>query len=355
MASVDPWLRDLLEVPIVQAPMAGAGTPELAAAVSAAGGLGSLGCALLTAEEIDASVQTIRRLTNRAFNLNFFCHAEPAADAARDRRWLDLMAKYYGEFGIDLPERLTPGRASFNDELCELVVKLRPPVVSFHFGLPRKDLLDRIRAAGCRVLSSATTPGEAAVLAAGGVDAVIAQGIEAGGHNGNFAGGGIAAAYGTMALVPLVVDCTSVPVIAAGGISDGRGVAAALILGAAAVQIGTAYLFCAEAAITPLHRAALADARNRFTVHTNVFTGRPARGFSNRMIDEFGPLNPAAPDFPLPGSVSGPLRRAAEQKGRDDFSALWAGQAAALGRAMPAADLTRLLAREAKERLAATT
>jgi nitronate monooxygenase len=348
------WLSDLgVELPIVQAPMAGAGTPELAAAVSAAGGLGSLGCAMLTAEQIDASVGTIRRLTNRAFNLNFFCHSEPGSDPARARQWLDRLAPYYRDLGIVPPAGLVPGRQAFNDELCDLVVRLRPPVVSFHFGLPRADLVDRVRGAGCRVLSSATTPGEAAHLDAAGVDAIIAQGTEAGGHNGNFAGAGLAAAFGTMALVPQVVDRVSVPVIAAGGIADGRGIAAALMLGATAAQIGTAYLFCPEASISRLHRAALGDARNRVTAHTNVFTGRPARGFINRLIREVGPIAADAPDFPLPGSASTPLRQAAEAKGIEDFVPLWGGQAAALGRSMPAGELTRMRAGEAKARLAA--
>lgn len=349
-------LTDLgLELPIIQAPMAGSGTPELAAAVSAAGGLGSLGCALLSAEEIEASVRAIRMRTNRPFNLNFFCHTPPVRDADKEARWLDRLAHYYRESGATAPEGLTVAQRPFDAALCDLVVTLRPRVVSFHFGLPEPALVDRVRAAGCRILASATTPAEAEWLEEGGVDAVIAQGIEAGGHNGNFAGGGIATAFGTMSLVPLVADAVSVPVIAAGGIADGRGIAAAFALGASAVQIGTAYLFTPEVTINPVHRAALASAADRLTVHTNVFTGRPARGFVNRIIRDLGPMAADAADFPLLGSGLNPLRDATDASGTEDFTALWAGQAAALGRAMPAGKLTRQLAEDALERMKAAT
>lgn len=352
----DTRLLDLLgiEHPIVQAPMAGSDSPALAAAVSAAGGLGSLGCAMRTAEDVDAAVREIRRRTNRPFNLNFFCHGEPRRDDERDLAWLERLAPYYAELRIDPPKSLSAGRAPFDEELCVMVEEVRPPVVSFHFGLPPDPLFQRVKAAGCRVLCSATTPEEAVLLAERGVDAVIAQGAEAGGHRGVFAedwrtGSGM---IGTLALVPQAVDAVEVPVIAAGGIADGRGIAACLALGAAGAQIGTAFLFTPESAVSDVYRSALAEGRAVDTQLTNVMTGRPARGLTNRLMREHGPLAGEAPDFPLAATASGPLRAAAESRGSADFSSLWAGQAVGLGRAMPAADLTRLLAEEAQSRLA---
>ncbi len=345
-----------IELPVIQAPMAGSDSAALAAAVSAAGGLGSIGCAVHGAAEIEAIVGDIRRATNRPFNLNFFCHAPPAPDPARETAWVQRLSGYYAELGIDPPARLTAGRAPFDEELCALVEELRPPVVSFHFGLPPDPLFERVKAAGCRVLCSATAPEEAVWLAGRGVDAIIAQGSEAGGHRGTFgedwrSGSGL---MGTLSLVPQIVDAVEVPVIAAGGIADGRGIAACAMLGASAVQIGTAYLFTPESAISDVYRRALAEARSAQTRVTNVMTGRPARGLVNRLMREAGPMNDAAPDFPIAATASGPLRPAAEARGSADFSSLWAGQSVSLGRALPAAELTRLLVREAQDRLAAT-
>jgi nitronate monooxygenase len=342
-----------LELPIIQAPMAGADSPELAAAVSAAGGLGSLGCAMRSPAEIEAAVHAIRAHTERPFSLNFFCHAPPRSDPERNRTWLGRLARYYDEFGVPAPASLPAARRPFDEALCALVVELQPPVVSFHFGLPSEAMLSRLRAAGCHVLCSATTPAEASWLQERGVDAVIAQGLEAGGHRGVFiddwrAGSG---QIGTMALVPQVVDAVEIPVIAAGGIADGRAVAACFALGAAGVQIGTAFLFCPEAAISPLHRTALEQAHADATVLTNVFTGRPARALANRMTRELGPIAPEAPEFPVPAAAAMPLRQAAEATGSADFTPLWSGQAAALGRALPAFELTRLLADEARAQL----
>jgi len=354
----DTRLLDRLGIalPIVQAPMAGADSPALAAAVSEAGGLGSLAGALRTPQGLAAAVAEVRARTERPFNLNFFCHAEPPPDPARDRAWLDRLAPYYAEFGLDPPTTLAGGRAPFDAELCALVEALRPAVVSFHFGLPEAALLARVKATGAAVLASATTPEEAVWLEARGVDAVIAQGAEAGGHRGTFAedwrgGSGM---IGTLALVPQVADAVAVPVIAAGGIADGRGIAAALALGAAGVQIGTAYLFTPEAAIGAVHRAALARASADEARVTNVITGRPARGLMNRLMRETGPIAAEAPAFPQASPASAPLRQAAEARGSVDFTPLWAGQAVALGRAgEPAAALTRDLAEAALARLAA--
>lgn len=346
-----------IELPIVQAPMAGAGLADLAIAVSEAGGLGSLPTAQLSLDQLRSEVQTIRRRTTKPINLNFFCHSPPAPDPARDAAWRERLAPYYRELGVD-PEAPLPslGRAPFDDAMCALVEEFRPEVVSFHFGLPEPALLARARAAAAVIAASATTVEEAQWLEALGCDAIIAQGAEAGGHRGIFLGDPLrdcATQAGTMALVPQVVDAVKLPVIAAGGIADARGIAAAFALGAAAVQLGTAYLFCPEARVTALHRAALRQARDNTTALTNVFTGRPARGIVNRAMRELGPLSADAPAFPLAGNALFPLRAAAEARGLSDFGALWSGQAARLGRELPAGELTRTLAAEALARLAA--
>jgi nitronate monooxygenase len=343
-----------IEHPILLAPMAGFGTPDLGAAVCEAGGLGSLACAVLSVEQIRAGVGVMRQRTDKPINVNFFVHQEPTPDAAREAGWRKSLGAYYAEFGIDpakIPE--SSGRGSFDEVACDLMVELKPKVVSFHFGLPEQRLLERVKKAGCVTLSSATTVEEARWLEDHGIDAVIAQGNEAGGHRGMFLTEDIAAQPGTFALVPQVVDAVKVPVIAAGGIADARGVVAALALGASAVQIGTAYLFCDEANITPIHRAALNAARADQTALTNVFTGRPARGLLNRVMREQGPISPHAPAFPLATSAIGPLRAAAEAKGSGDFTPLWSGQAASLGRGGPAADFTRSLIESTRERMKA--
>jgi nitronate monooxygenase len=337
-----------IELPILQAPMAGAVLADMAIAVAEAGGLGALPAALLDAEGFRRELGIIRQRTDKPINVNFFCHRPPAPDPAREAAWKDRLAPYYRELGLD-PAMPTPAgqRAPFDEAFCTLVEEQRPEVVSFHFGLPEQPLLDRVRAAGARVIASATTVPEAVWLAERGCDAIIAQGAEAGGHRGIFLTDDVAAQPGTLALVPQVVDAVSVPVIAAGGIADGRGIAAAFALGASAAQVGTAYLFCPEATIAPLHRKALHEPRRGETAITNVFTGRPARGIVNRVMREVGPLAPEAPAFPLAGGALAPLRARAEPAGSDDFMSLWAGQAAALGRDMPAGELTRALAREA--------
>ena len=343
-----------IEIPIVQAPMAGSVSSEMVVAVSEAGGLGSLPCAMLNAEQIRTELGIIRQRTARPINVNFFCHAPPQRDARREAAWKERLAPYYAELGID-PDAQPSGsvRAPFDDAMCDAVLEFRPEVVSFHFGLPDQRLLRRVKESGAKVLSSATSVAEARALEAQGCDAIIAQGYEAGGHRGMFLTDDIASQAGTMALVPQVVDAVGVPVIAAGGIGDGRGIVAALALGAAAVQIGTAYLFCPEAKVGAAHRAALKGANESATVLTNVFTGRPARGIVNRIVREVGPMSQDAPAFPLAATGVGPLRSKDEAAGSGDFTPLWSGQAAALGRELPAGELTRTLASEASERLAA--
>jgi nitronate monooxygenase len=340
------------EHPIIQAPMAGAQDFELVAAASEAGALGSLPCAMLSAEQMHDQVGKIRDRTSKPFNLNFFCHTPPRPDNAREAAWRDRLAPYYSQLGLDpnAPVKAA-ARAPFDTALCDAVVALQPKVASFHFGLPEPALLDRVKRAGCVVLSSATTVEEARWLVAHGADAIIAQGYEAGGHRGMFLTDNIATQAGTFALVPQIADAVDVPVIASGAISDARGIAAAFALGAAGVQIGTAYLFCPEAKISAPHRATLKAGRDDGTALTNLMTGRPARGYYNRMMRDIGPISELAPEFPLASAALAPLRAKAESQGSGDFSPLWSGQASALGRELPAAELTRTLAAEALDRM----
>ena len=353
--ALDRRIQDLfgIALPILQAPMAGAQGAELAAAVAEAGGLGALPGALLSPEQLRNEIGIVRQRTARPLNVNFFCHTPPVADAAREAGWKQRLAPFYREFGLD-PAMPTPAgsRAPFDDAYCAVVEEMKPEVVSFHFGLPAPALVDRVRAAGARIVSSATTADEARWLEDHGCDAIIAQGAEAGGHRGIFLTDHVASQAGTMALVPQVVDAVALPVIAAGGIADGRGIAAAFALGASAVQIGTAYLFTPEAKITVMHRAALKTAKDDSTALTNLFTGRPARGIVNRVMREIGPLSADAPAFPTAGGALAPLKAKAEAAGSGDFSSLWSGQAAALGREVGAGELTRRLAGEMQEQLA---
>ena len=340
-----------IDVPIVQAPMAGSSASALAIAVSAAGGLGSLPCATLPPDSVRHEVAAIRAATDRPFALNFFCHAAPSPDATDLSAWLDRLAPYFDELGAERPQPGGggAGRMSFAEEQCALVEELRPAVVSFHFGLPDAGLVDRVKATGATVLSSATTAAEARWIEEHGGDVVIAQGSDAGGHRAMFLTSDPAMQVGTMALVPAVVDSVRSPVIAAGGIADGRGIAAAIALGADGVQLGTAFLRCPEALTSPLHRAALASASGDQTVLTNVRTGRPARSIVNRLIREFGPIVDSVPPFPLAALGTTPLRAAAEPAGSAEFSPLWSGQAVALGRAVPAGELVRELVATARD------
>jgi nitronate monooxygenase len=335
--------------------MAGAALSARAIGAAQAGALGSLACAMLSPEAIRREVGLFRQATSRPLNLNFFCHQPPSTDPAHEQRWRRRLAPYYAEFGLDPAMPLKPAvRAPFDAELALLVEELRPEVVSFHFGLPETSLLQRVRATGAKIFSSATTVAEARWLEERGCEAIVAQGAEAGGHRGMFLATEPAAQVGTMALVPQIVDAVKVPVIAAGGIADGRGIAAAFALGASAAQIGTAYLFCSEATISPVHRAALLRAGADETVLTNVPTGRPARSILNRVIREVGPISADAPPFPLASGALAPLRGQTEPAGSGDFMPLWSGQAAPLSpRSITAAELTTKLAHDALQRLAA--
>lgn len=334
-----------IELPIIQAPLAGIQGSAMAVAVSNAGGLGSLPCAMLTVDALRSELAAIKAATDRPFNVNFFCHTPPAPDASREAIWRAALAPYYAEFGID-PAGIPagPGRAPFSAEVADILDEFKPAVVSFHFGLPSPELLARARRWGAKILSSATTIDEACWLESHGVDAIIAQGLEAGGHRGIFLSDDLTTQVGTFALLPQIVQAVRLPVIAAGGIADARGVASAIALGAAGVQIGTAYMLCPEATTSAPHRAALKSSAARHTALTNIFTGRPARGIMNRIMRELGPICAAAPEFPLAPSAIAPLRTQAERRGSGDFSPLWAGQNASGCKEMPAAELTRNLA-----------
>ena len=346
----DTRILDLLgiELPIIQAPMAGATGAAMVIAASNAGGLGSMPAALLSTDQLREELKVIRAQTQRPINVNFFCHQPPVADEQGARDWKNLLEPYYSELGVDF-DAPTPvsNRAPFDNATCEVVEALRPQVVSFHFGLPEKSLLDRVKATGAKVLSSATTVEEAIWLEQHGCDAIIAMGNEAGGHRGMFLSDDLSSQVGTFALVPQIVDAVKIPVIAAGGISDARGVAAAFMLGASAVQVGTAYLFTPEAKVSASHHKALRTARESDTAVTNLFTGRPARGILNRVMRELGPMSDKAPAFPLAGGALMPLRA----KGEADFSNLWAGQAFPLGKELSTAELTRKMAEEGLAKL----
>lgn len=356
--SLHPLLQT--ELPLIQAPMAGVQGSRLALAVCEAGGLGSLPCAMLSPDALRTELKALRTQTRQPWNLNFFCHTEATPDAAREAAWRELLAPYHREFGTR-PGPPGGARAPFSEPLADLVEEDgalgMPRIVSFHFGLPSERLLARVRIWGAKILASATTVEEARWLEDHGVDAVIAQGLEAGGHRGHFLPhqqgddpadpAALLAQAGTFALLPQIVGAVLVPVIAAGGICSAQGVAAARALGASAVQVGTAYLLCPEADTTPLHRAALIAARDHPqsypTALTNLFTGRPARGLVNRLMRELGPINSQAPAFPLAGAALAPLRAEAERRGSSEFSPLWSGQNLAGCHEIGAAQITRQL------------
>lgn len=333
--------------PILLAPMAGAGGVALAAAAMDGGAVGALPCAMLTPAEIRAQITELKAAAEGPINLNFFCHRLPPVPD--ETEWRALLAPFYAEYGVGPPDQAPPLRAPFDAAMADVVEELRPEIVSFHFGLPDQPLFDRVRASGALVIASATTVAEARWLAARGVDAVIAQSWEAGGHTSRFLPApeherdDRSAAMGLFALLPQIADAVDLPVIAAGGIADGRGIAAALMLGADAVQIGTAFLTCPESGISPTHRVALAGDGAERTLFTNLFSGGMARGLSNRLMNALGPVRGEAPPFPYASSALARLR-AADPAG---FGPLWAGQAARLARPMPASALVETLSAEA--------
>lgn len=334
-----------IELPIIQAPMAGVQGSALAIAVSNAGGLGSLPCALLSAESMQRELTAIREQTSRPYSVNFFCHEDPVPDETRQLQWRALLEPYYKELGLDssAPHN-APARRPFSQEAAEILSHFKPPIVSFHFGLPSPELLQRVRSWGAKVLSSATTVAEARWLEARGVDVIIAQGYEAGGHRGTFLDGSVAEQMGTFALLPQIANAVRVPVVAAGGIVDAATVSSAFSLGAAGVQAGTVYLLSPEATTSNVHRAALKEERANRTQLTNLFSGGIARGIPNRLMRELGAINSTALPFPLASAALAPLRAAAERAGSGDFSPLWAGQNTTRCTELPAARITRDLA-----------
>ena len=339
------WLDTLsLQAPVWQAPMAGSQHHVLAAAVSNAGGLGALPAAMLTPEGLREMMAAVRQLTSRAFQVNFFCHRPVEVGAQALHGWAQALSPYYREFGLDaeaVPQGA--GRTPFSAEMLAVLREAPPAVVSFHFGLPPMDLLHSVKALGCKVVSSATTVQEALWLEQHGVDAIVAQGLEAGGHRGMFLSTDLNTQQGLFVLLPQIVRAVRVPVIAAGGIVTADSVRAARALGASGVQVGTAYLKTPEATTSAVHRAALHTARGSDTALTVLFSGRPARGIVNRLMRELGPLNPVAPAFPTATAGVAPLRAAAEAQGLGDFSPLWSGQHVAAARACSAAELTQEL------------
>ncbi|MGJ3254717.1 MAG: NAD(P)H-dependent flavin oxidoreductase [Alcanivorax sp.] len=333
------------DLPLIQAPMAGVQDWRLAAAVCEAGGLGSVPAGMLNAQGLEEQLTQLSAATDNPWNVNFFCHRPPTPDPLGEQRWVETLLPFYEAFAADasaIPHG--PSRQPFDQDCAAVLERFRPAVVSFHYGLPEAALLDRVKATGATVLSTATTVEEALWLAANGADGVIAQGLEAGGHRGHFLSDDLSLQQGTISLLPQIRDAISLPVIAAGGIATPAGVKAARTLGASAVQVGTAYLLCPEATTKGVHRQWLQSDRARHTALTTVFSGRPARGMMNRLMDTLGPLPEAAPAFPLAGNAIGPLRAAAEAQGSGDCSPLWAGQFASACREVSATEVTRWLA-----------
>ena len=339
-----------LSHPIIQAPMAGTTTPALAAAVSNAGALGSLGVAAMHADAAREAIKQTRTLTQGAFNINLFCHKPAQADARRERAWIDYLAPSFAEFGAQPPAQLREIYASFmvDDDMLHMLLDERPAVVSFHFGLPDAKRIAALHAAGCYLMATATSLDEARRIEAAGIDAIVAQGIEAGGHRGIFDPDGPDEQLGTLALTRLLSTRLSLPVIAAGGIMDGAGIAAALTLGAQAAQLGTAFVSCPESNADAAYRQALlAQDDAHVTVMTRSISGRPARGFANRLTAlGAAPECPVLPDYPVVYDAGKALHAAAKARGSADFAAQWAGQGFRLSRGLPAADLVRTLRAE---------
>lgn len=341
-----------IDHPIVQAPMAGSSSLEMAIAVSQAGGLGSLACATLDGPGLRDLLHAAKQAGVMAFNVNFFAHVRPVSPPEADKEWLACLAPYFKELDVQPPENLPEGSITpFDDERCAIVEEFKPAVVSFHFGLPDMKIVDRLKAAGIKVMSSATTVAEARWLEERGCDVIIAQGYEAGGHRGMFLSDDITTQVGTFSLIPQIVDVVKVPVIAAGGIADGRGVAAALALGASGVQVGTAYLFTEESSLPDLYRKTLNSSPDYHTALTNVFSGRPTRCLVNRAVQKLGPMSPYAASFPKGFSALAGIKAKAEQGGSRDFSVHYCGQSAALGASTSAAELTQNLVADAQSRL----
>ncbi len=334
--------------PIVQAPMAGVSTPALAAAVSNAGGLGSIAIGATDVKDAGAMIADLRARTDRAFNVNAFVHAPPRRDAVKEAAWLAAIDPLFAEYGATPPEHLDIIYRSFaeDDDMLRLLIEVRPAVVSFHFGLPAPDRVAALRNAGCLLLATVTSLAEAEAAAKAGIDILVAQGYEAGGHRGMFDPDALDDRLGTVALTRLLVKRAKLPVVAAGGIMDGQGIRAALDLGAIAAQLGTAFIACPESSADPAFRDALfSDAAHRTTM-TRVISGRPARCLRNRFTGWGKDVALGVPDYPLAYAAGKALNVAAKASGEGGFGAQWAGQGAPLARALPAAELMEILVRE---------
>lgn len=342
-------LQDLfgIEHPVVQAPMAGASTPAMAIAVANAGGLGSLGCAAMTADQVRAAAAEVAAGTRGPVNFNFFVHGEPDLVRHDSAPMRAALAPYYAEFGLGEPAAPKAGAPAFDDVMLEVLLACKPKVASFHFGLPKPHAIEALKRAGVKLIGNATNVAEARALEAGGMDAIVAQGAEAGGHRGAFIGAAHENDMATMALVPLAVDAVSVPVIAAGGIFDGRGVAAAFMLGASGAQIGSAFLRAPESMISPLHKQALADTPDNSTKLTRLFSGRAARSIRNRLVCELAANETDAAPFPTQRAAIAPLWKAAADRGSPDFMQLWSGQAGLRAEALPSAQIYKRICDEA--------
>lgn len=314
------------ELPIIQAPMAGVQGSSLAIAVCEAGGLGSLPCGMLSTEKIITEIEIIKEATSKPYNLNFFCHDVHPFDEKRQNTWRNALMPYFTELGCKIDTSISSNRMPFSHDIADAIECFSPEFISFHFGLPNKELLQRVKSWGTKIVSSATTVEEAVWLESQGVDGIIAQGLEAGGHRGMFLTDKVSTQLGLMSLVPQVVRRVNIPVIAAGGITDNNAVKACLQLGASAVQVGTSYLLCPEAETSEIHKQALKSEKSSHTALTNIFSGRPARGIVNRVMEELGYLSTLAPDFPYASLEISQLRQLAEKQGIDGFSPLWCGQ-----------------------------
>jgi len=345
----DRRLTNLLDIehPIIQAPMAGASTPEMAAAAANAGCLGSLGCAMMSAGVYTKTYNATRAMTNGALNMNFFCHNEPEINQDKIAAATERLKPYYDELGMEEMPEAKPTHFPFGGDVADAVIASVPNIVSFHFGLPDLAYVEALKQKGVKILSTATTVKEAQDLETKGVDAIIAQGWEAGGHHGFYLEENTAG-IGTMALVPQLVDAVSVPVIAAGGIADGRGIAAAMALGAAGVQIGTAFMTCGESSVPDAHQASLMASDGSNTALTKAFSGRPARGIQNRYLKDLLPVEQELPDFPLMNTLTGPLRKKSAENNAPDFIAQWSGQAVGLNRKTTVSELINDLVEETK-------
>lgn len=338
-----------IKIPVVQAPMAGTATPELAAAVSSAGALGSLGLASSTVDEARQAIRHTRELTSAPFNANFFCHRPARPDPTRETVWLRYLAPLFAEFDAEPPKALAAPYPSFleNTAMQDMVLEERPAIVSFHFGVPPADVITRYKEAGIVLMATATKLSEAQAIEEAGLDFVVAQGWEAGGHRGVFIPDDHDRELTTMSLLTLLGQRCKLPIIAAGGIMDGAGIRAVRRLGACAAQMGTAFVACPESAASDAYRQALISRDALHTQFTATVSGRPARIIKGRIHKEIDtPGRPILPDFPICYSAAKALQRVAAEKGNHDFASHWAGQGAPLSRSMPAAELVRVLMEE---------